>query len=203
MPLVQEGNASLFLDGVKVNNERERNTAGCYVTVVERAGRKEHRGLVFGLDARPFTEERMPWTFEVDGVTWGLDLRRVIWDLPFRVRLDKFEKTDHPGTMTPRDFSSWVTVFDGDSERKVHIYMNHPLRSKDHVFFQTNWGPQPGSEMRGPPWYSVFEVAKNPSDDWPKYASYVILIGLLVHFVAKLWRFLHSSTRRSALPEMS
>ncbi|MBL8728827.1 MAG: cytochrome c biogenesis protein ResB [Planctomycetes bacterium] len=203
MPLVTEGDGSYFLQDVPVQAERERNTAGCYVTVVERVGRKEYRGIVHGLDARPFTEERMPFTFEIDGATWGLDLRRVLWDLPFRVRLDKFEKTDHPGTMTPRDFSSWVTVFDGGTERKVHIYMNHPLRSRDHVFFQTNWGPQPGSSMRGPPWWSVFEVAKNPSDDWPKYASYVILLGLLVHFLAKLGRFLGSSTRRDSLPEMS
>lgn len=203
MPLVTEGGGSYFLQESQPNMERERNTAGCYVTIIEKVGRKEQRTILHGLDARPFTEERQPFTFEVDGQTWGLDLRRVIWDLPFQVRLDKFEKTDHPGTMTPRDFSSWVTVFDGGTERKVHIYMNHPLRSKEHVFFQTNWGPQPGSSMSGPPWWSVFEVARNPSDNWPKYASYVILAGLLIHFLGKLWRFLGSSTRREALPEMS
>jgi hypothetical protein len=57
--------------------------------------------------------------------------------------------------------------------------------------------------MRGPPWWSVFEVAKNPSDAWPKYASYVILIGLLLHFVPKLLRHLRSSSRLANLPEMS
>ena len=81
--------------------------------------------------------------------------------------------------------------------------MNHPLRSHDHVFFQTNWGPQPGSGRRGPPWYSVFEVAKNPSDAWPKYASYVVLAGLLVHFLLKLFRYLQSSTHRAAVGETS
>lgn len=203
MPLVSDADGSYFLKGNEANPERERNIAGCYVTVTEKVGRKEHRTILHGLDMRPFTEQRQPHTFELDGATWGLDLRRVVWDLPFEVRLDKFQKTDHPGTMTPRDFSSWVTVFDGGSEQQVHIYMNHPLRRSDHVFFQTNWGPQPGNTMKGPPWYSVFEVAKNPSDAWPKYASYVILAGLLLHFVVKLWRFLGSSTRRAALPEMS
>jgi hypothetical protein len=201
MPVIEEDGSSYFLQDSTANPERERNLAGCYVTVIERVGRQEHRTALWGFDERPRTEVRQPFTFTIDGATWGLDLRRVLWDLPFKVRLDKFEKTDHPGTMSPRDFRSWVTVFDGGAERQVQIYMNHPLRSKEHVFFQTNWGPQGG--MGGPPWFSVFEVAKNPSDDWPKYASYVILAGLLVHFLGKLKRFLGSSTRRDALPEMS
>jgi hypothetical protein len=49
----------------------------------------------------------------------------------------------------------------------------------------------------------VFEVARNPSDAWPKYASYIVLAGLLLHFLGKLYRYLHSSTRRDSLPEMS
>lgn len=203
LPVVEDATGGFFLEATPVAREREQNLAGCYVTVVEKQGGAEHRTILHGLDARPATDQRTPFTFTVGGTTWGLDLRRVLWDLPFEVRLDKFQKTDHPGTLMPRDFSSWVTVIDGDSERQVHIYMNHPLRRSDHVFFQTNWGPQPGTGRQGPPWYSVFEVAKNPSDAWPKNASYVILLGLLVHFVGKLMRFLHSSTRRAALPEMS
>ena len=81
----------------------------------------------------------------------------------------------------------------------MHIYMNAPLRKDGYVFFQTNWGPQPGSRMTGPPWWSVFEVAKNPSDKWPELASYVVLIGLLLHFIPKLFRHLNSSNRRAAL----
>lgn len=192
--------AGYFLEQKDVDPERERNIAGCYVKIIERVGRKEHQTILRGSDFGP---NRRPYTFRIDGVTWGLDLRRILWDLPFPIQLDKFLKTDHPGTITPRDFSSWVTVFDGDVERKVHIYMNHPLRSDDHVFFQTSWGPQDRGVPLGPPWYSVFEVAKNPSDDWPKYASYVVFAGLLLHFTAKLLRYLQSSTRKASLPEMS
>ena len=172
--------------------------------VVERAGLKETAAVLWGLDAGAYESTREPFRFDVGGETWGLDLRRVTWDLPYEVRLDKFEKADHPGTMMPRDFSSWVTVReDGGAEVQVHIYMNHPLRSRDHVFFQTNWGPQPGGGGNGPPWYSVFEVAKNPSDAWPKYASYVVLAGLLLHFGGKLYRYLNSSVRRATTAEAS
>jgi hypothetical protein len=200
MPLISDESGQFFLDESAISDKREENMAGCYVTVTERVARKEHKAILFGIDPRRFTEERRPFTFEVDGTQWGLDLRRIIWELPFRMRLDKFAKTDHPGTMTPRDFSSWVTVFEGGTGRQAHIFMNNPLRSRDHVFFQTSWGPSDGS---GPPFYSVFEVAKNPSDAWPKYASYVILLGLLIHFLVKLGRHLDSSTRRAELPEMS
>lgn len=193
-----------FLQPLDRQPEREHNIAGCVVKVVERAGLKETVAVLWGLDAGAYDSAREPFTFKVGDTTWGLDLRRVTWDLPYEVRLDRFEKADHPGTMMPRDFSSWVTVREQDgAERQVHIYMNHPLRSRDHVFFQTNWGPQPGTGSSGPPWYSVFEVAKNPSDAWPKYASYVVLLGLLIHFGAKLYRYLNSSVRRSATAEVS
>lgn len=201
-PVVGDGaGPGVFLRPMEPHMEREANQPGCYVTVVENDGGTTHEGILYGLELRPHDHVRYPFTFEVGGTTWGLDLRRVVWDLPFAVRLDRFQKEDHPGTMTPRDFSSFVTVQEpGGAERKVHIFMNQPLRKDGYVFFQTNWGPQPGSGMRGPPFWSVFEVADNPSDAWPKYASYVILIGLLWHFVQKLLRHLRSSNYRASTP---
>ena len=204
VPVVTDpSGAGVYLASLDVQPERERNIAGCYATVRDLATGVETTGILWGADFRPHDERRAPFTFEMGGTVWGLDLRRVTWNLPFSLRLDKFQKTDHPGTMNPRDFSSWVTVFDEGSEQQFHIYMNHPLRREGHVFFQTNWGPQPGGSLRGPPWYSVFEVASNPSDYWPEVASYVILIGLLLHFVPKLFRYLRSSNRSGTLPGMS
>lgn len=199
-PVVSDGDGpGVFLRPRQKAEEHSQNVAGCYVTVIPRDGSEAQEGIIWGAEFRPFTETRFPFSFEVDGQQWGLDLRRVTWDLPFGVRLDRFEKSDHPGTMTPRDFSSWVTVLDGEELRQVHIYMNAPLRKDGYVFFQTNWGPQPGGRLEGPPWFSIFEVAKNPSDKWPELASYVVLLGLLLHFIPKLFRYLGSSTRRAAL----
>ncbi len=189
---------SVFLESLPYDKDAP-GFAGCRVNVVERVGLAEHSAVLFGLGSGPRQNPRQPYTFTIDGVQWGLDLRHELRDLPFEVKLDKFEKTDHPGTANPRDFSSWVTVREqGGEPRQVHIYMNHPLRSHDHVFFQASWGPSPQSGMQGPPFFSVLEVANNPSDAWPKYASYVVLLGLLWHFVAKLFRFLKSSTNRAS-----
>ncbi len=185
----------IFLRPQPTAKEREQNIAGCYVTVLPKSGGKIE-GMLVGAELRPFSKHRLPMSFTVDGQRWALDLRRVVYDLPFAVRLDKFQKLDHPGTMTPRDFRSFVTVREGDAERQQQIYMNNPLRKDGFVLYQTNWGPQQGG---GPPWYSVFEVANNPSDMWPALACFVIGLGLLIHFTVKLYKFLTSVSREGLL----
>jgi len=196
-PLVNNVFLSSSSRFVGAPQKREQKLAGCYVTVLPEDGSEEIQGILWAADMLVATSpEHEPFTFEVDGQTWGLELRHVVWNLPFDVRLDKFKKTDHPGTTMPRDFSSWVTVLEeGRSPREAHIYMNEPLRKDGYVFYQTSWGPQP---MGGPPWYSVFEVANNPSDQWPKYACFTILIGLLIHFCWKLLRFISRENQRRA-----
>jgi ResB-like family len=171
----------------------EAEIAGCYVTVFPEGGERIE-AILYGAPRLPHDGSRYPFTFTVKGQRYGLDLRHVLFELPFALKLDKFQKLDHPGTMSPKDFRSFVSVLAGASPRPTEIFMNNPLREAGYVVYQTNWGPQP---MGGPPWYSVFEVAYNPSDDWPKWACWVIAAGLLIHFVAKLFRFLGSSTRAS------
>lgn len=171
----------------------EAEIAGCYVTVFPEGGERID-GILWGVPRLPHDGSRYPFTFTVKGQRYGLDLRHVLFELPFALQLDKFQKLDHPGTMSPKDFRSFVSVLAGDAPRPTEIFMNNPLREAGYVVYQTNWGPQP---MGGPPWYSVFEVAYNPSDDWPKWACFVIAFGLGLHFVLKLFRFLGSSTHTS------
>jgi len=178
-------------DGEQPRSEAE--VAVCYVTVLPKNG-TPLRAILYGLPRLPFDEARYPFAFTVDGVRYGLDLRHVVGDLPFALKLRKFQKLDHPGTMSPRDFRSFVTVVDPEGAQDAEIFMNNPLRRDGFVVYQTSWGPQP---MGGPPWYSVFEVSYNPSDAWPMLACGVIAFGLLLHFVVKLFRFLESSTRSS------
>jgi hypothetical protein len=183
--------------GAEAKSEHE--FAGCYVTIQPEpeAGAEKPApidAIVWGAPQDPDDENRYPFTFEVRGQRYGLDLRHVTYDLPFSIRLDKFVKEDHPGTRSPREFRSFVTVTEGEQRQQAQIFMNTPLRRGDFVAYQSGWGPQ---MTGGPPWYTGLEIAYNPSDVWPKTASWVIFAGLLLHFVAKLWRFLHSSTRSS------
>ena len=71
--------------------------------------------------------------------------------------------------------------------------MNEPLRRKGYTLFQTNWGPQdvPNPQRL----YSVFEVVRNPADQWPLWSCLVIAFGLLWHFSSKLIRYILAQER--------
>jgi hypothetical protein len=204
-PMVQAENP--VVDGAFLRQHRwgpgeeaksEQEFAGCYVTIRPDAEPGTDTkpapidAILWGVPRQPNDENRYPFTFEVRGQRYGLDLRHVTYDLPFSVRLDKFVKEDHPGTRSPREFRSYVTVLAGDEQQQAQIFMNNPLRRDGYVAYQSGWGPQP---MGGPPWYTGLEVSYNPSDIWPAIGCFVIAAGLLCHFFVKLWRFLHSSTR--------
>lgn len=179
------------VDGFYLAERPERpdmpSIPGAYVEIVS-AGEKPLRGMLWG-------RQRYPWAVEVAGATWTLDLRSRVFDLPFAVRLDEFEKEAHPGVDTPRLFASDVTRIQGGIEQRFRIAMNEPMRYGGFMFSQNSWGPQDGSP--GPYW-SMLEVSSNPSDQWPKYACYVIALGLLWHFVRKLVTHLERLNRRAA-----
>lgn len=175
--------------------DRDGRVAGCYVQVVE-DNKPGAQGLLWAPDLLPtnVAAPHRPWTFEAGGRKWGLELRHKVWNLPYDVRLDKFRKSEHPGTSMARDFSSFVTVLEpGAPPREAHIYMNEPLRKDGFVFYQTSFGSDP---KRPGKFYSTFEVANNPSDKWPEIACWVIFAGMLGHFVWKLSCYIAAENRR-------
>ncbi|MBL8733281.1 MAG: cytochrome c biogenesis protein ResB [Planctomycetes bacterium] len=175
--------------------DRDNRLAGCYVQIVEN-GARGAMGMLWAPDLLPtnVAAPHRPWAFEAGGRKWGLELRHKVWNLPYDLRLDKFRKSEHPGTTMARDFSSFVTVLEpGSMPREAHIYMNEPLRKDGFVFYQTSFGPDP---KRPGKFYSTFEVANNPSDKWPEWSCYVIGIGLLGHFIWKLSLFIAAENRR-------
>jgi cytochrome c biogenesis protein ResB len=125
---------------------------------------------------------------------YGLNLRHERYEAPFTLTLDKFIRDLHPRTMMAANFESEVTKTDGASSRKVNIRMNEPLRDQGYTFFQASWGPE--GAQPGEPLFSTFAVVKNPADQWPKYACYVIGIGMLIHFSQKLAGYIRAQNRR-------
>lgn len=137
----------------------------------------------------------MAFTTELLGATWHVALVSRTWPIPFETRLDRFVHKEHPGTRAPKEFSSYVSVTDGGVARDVHITMNEPLRLRGMTLYQSQWG----QDERGT--YSVFAVVFNPSDQVPKWACWVIFLGMLVHFGTKLERHLRAErARRGAVP---
>ncbi len=164
----------------------EQNGAAVYVDVIAADGSVQN-GLLWVYDAHP-------WTFDVAGERYALDLRRKRFPMPFRVSLERFRKEDHPRTGMPRWFSSDVTVDSGKSSRLVTIFMNEPLRQDGLVLYQASWGPS--NARPGDPLFSSLAVVRNPSDQWPLWGCIVIAAGLLWHFGRKLIRHVSREVAR-------
>jgi hypothetical protein len=113
-----------------------------------------------------------------------LTLTRRKWKLPFAIRLESFEREVHPGTEKPKRYTSHVTKLDDGREAPHVITMNVPLRDQNFVLYQASFSQgQRGSQ-------SVFTVASNPSDQWPLWSCIAVGLGLLLHFMMSLTRFL-------------
>jgi len=167
--------------------EAEGNVAGAYAEVVEEGSNTAQRGVLWGL-------AQAPWSVQAGGSTWTVDLRRKRWQLPFTVELDKFHRDLHPGTMMAANFSSDVTTTEEGVSRKVEIKMNEPLRDRGYTLFQSGWGPQdagPNERL-----FSTFSVVRNPADQWPLYACYIVTAGLVMHFLQKLIAHIRLQNRR-------
>lgn len=163
--------------------------AGLHVVAREKDSGRTHEALLWGFAERP-------WVITVGGEAWGVQLRHRLWRLPFAIRLEKFTRELHPRSGVPKWFSSDVVKLeDGLPPERVTISMNRPLRHAGYVFYQESFGPQ-GRRLRpGESWWSQLAVARNPSDRWPIFWCAVIAIGLTVHFLLKLRRYIANQSR--------
>jgi hypothetical protein len=175
------------LQKMGLDPEAERNVAGAYVLAKEKASGATHEAILWGLS-------ESPWSLTVDGKKYTVDLRRKRYPLPFTIALDKFHQENHPGTGMASMFMSEVTKIEGDTKTPVKIQMNEPLRHMGYTFYQASW--QPPDPATGRPVRSTLAVVKNPADQWPLYSCIIITIGLTIHFVGKLGKYIRAENRR-------
>jgi len=177
----------VFLQSRAPEKEAELDTAGVYVALLDEAGERR-AGILWGRQLQPLA-------VTVGGRDFGIDLRRERYPMPFTIRLDEFTKEDHPRIDMARAFSSDVTVIEGAASRPVEISMNEPLRHQGLVLYQSSWGPSDAGP--GEPLFSTFSVVRNPADQYPLYACFVIAAGLVLHFSRKLAGYVRSEARKS------
>ncbi|AER40363.1 MAG: cytochrome c biogenesis protein CcsA [Flavobacteriales bacterium] len=63
----------------------------------------------------------------------------IFFNLPFFLRLNKFEVENYPGSEFPSFFISHVTVIDKEKKKNYLISMNHVLDYKGYRFFQSGY----------------------------------------------------------------
>ena len=166
--------------------QAEQNLAGAYVSVVNKRDQSRKPGILWGVDSAPMT-------VEMEGRRWGIGLRHERYRMPFTIELEDFRKVDHPRMTMAKEFSSDVKVVEGGAERPVRISMNEPLRDHGLVLYQASWGPS--NARPGDPLFSTLSVVRNPADQYPKWACYVIGFGLVLHFGRKLMRYARKEAR--------
>jgi cytochrome c-type biogenesis protein CcsB len=108
------------------------------------------------------------------------------FQLGFKIRLDKFQVQKYPGSMQPSSYDSWVTVIDGDTQFKYHIYMNHILVYKGYRFYQASYDP----DEQG----SILSVNHDPG-------MYVTYLGYALLTIGFLWSMLYRRSRFRATIE--
>ncbi|MCA1964387.1 MAG: cytochrome c biogenesis protein ResB, partial [Prosthecobacter sp.] len=177
------------IDGYRIQpmanaKEDEANTAAVEVSIRFQDGTVQ-RGILW-------EREFEPLTVKAGEVSYTLALSRMKWKLPFAIRLNDFQRELHPGTMKAKKYTSHVTkITQGQEEPKV-VTMNVPVRDQGYVVYQASFSQGTSGEQ------SVFTVASNPSDQWPLWSCVAVAIGLVIHFMMHLVRFLSRALKPKA-----
>ncbi len=173
------------VQAVKNAKEDEANLAVVEITVKIKDG-AEQRAILWERQMEPFT-------VKVGDVSYAISISRMKWKLPFAIRLNDFVRELHPGTMKAKKYTSHVTkITNGKEEPKV-VTMNVPVRDQGYVVYQASFSQNANGEQ------SVFTVVTNPSDQWPLWSCVAVAIGLIIHFLMHLIRFLRRSMKPKAV----
>lgn len=157
------------------------NLAGATLAVATPAGEPIGGGdiAVAGMLSRL----NVPRVVVVDGRPYQLFLRFKRVYKPYALHLHDFVHDVYPGTNKPKDFRSIVQLTDASHgvDRRVEIYMNHPLRYRGETFFQSSF-------LQGDAG-TVLQVVQNPGRLVPYISCLLVSVGLLGHLLFRLDAF--------------
>jgi len=98
--------------------------------------------------------------------------------LPVKVKLVDVKQDLYEGTQMAKNYESKVKLIDGETEREVRIFMNHPLSVESFTFYQSSYGrAMDGRET------STLSVVKNTGKYYPYIACILTSLGMLIHFI--------------------
>lgn len=175
------------LETLPKEKESEINVPGAYVSVTDTKTGETTEGILWGMALEPLTVQS-------GDVYYTIGLMRKKYRTPFVVHVDDFRLIQHAGTTMAASYEADVTKIEDGTEEKIRIWMNHPLRRRGFTFFQSSYGPPNAGPNE--PMFTVFEVVRNPADHGPLVACIIVSIGLLIHFLQKLGRYMQAETKR-------
>lgn len=177
--------ANFSLVSAPLQAESERNQAG--LTFRVKGGGPEVDGLYAIFENMPIEQ-----TLKLKSKKYVIGLRRAQTPMPFRIQLNDFRQTRHPGTNIAASYESDVKLIDGEFEQHAVIKMNEPLRYKGYTLYQASF-MEPGDE-NGPE-TSVLAVVHNAGRVFPYVSSIVMCVGLLLHLALQLPRLIRGKVK--------
>jgi hypothetical protein len=169
-----------FIKPLARDAENERNIPALLLNVTDKKNQSQKIILSGETDLKHSLQ------LNSDGKVWVIALRKKSWELPFAITLDRVVRDLYPGTMQAQAYKSFVRKLEDNTEEKKEIYMNHPLRHKGFIFFQSGYMEDPNTNIK----LSTFAVVQNPTDQVPLIACILIGIGMTIHFGALLFNFI-------------
>lgn len=194
-----------FLEFLPNSYWEGRGAADATSAVVRAAPRDDEQGEepALRVEARLGGESRSLWLGQLRtaSISSGARAFRLTLDhagmqLPFTMRLDRFERETYPGTDQAAMFASHVTLAGPgiDGERPATIRMNQPLKIGGYTFFQSGFDRGPMGST------SILTVSRDPGK-WTVYAGFgLVCVGVLLMVLAKR-RSASRATAVAPLPE--
>lgn len=160
-----------------------------YPAMYARLRARDGKDLGLWLFSAMLDPERIAIESEGKTITYQVALRFKQTQRDFVIHLEKFTHDTYPGTNTPKDFRSTITLTDEKGNvlmKDVDIYMNHPFTYKGETFYQQSWTKNP---LTGKADGTVLQVVHNPGSTMPYISCFMVGIGMLYHFGITLFKF--------------
>ncbi|MDO8674894.1 MAG: cytochrome c biogenesis protein ResB [Candidatus Omnitrophota bacterium] len=165
------GSGITLLQPRPVIKEKESNIAGGLFELI--AMGQTQPLLLYGGEAAPTP-------VVINGQTYFMVLQPKKYPLPVTIQLKEFRVEFYPRTETAKSYESTVIVLKDQIQRQTRIYMNNPLTEKDYTLFQASYATGP-TGIRS----STLAVVRNSARGWPYVACFVVLAGLILHFLVQ------------------
>ena len=122
---------------------------------------------------------------KIDGKPYEISLRFRRLQKDYSVTLVDFVRNTYVGSNTPKNFESTVRLQDPrhNVDRTQTLWMNNPMRYRGETLYQSGFDPDN-------PKYTDLQVMTNSGWMVPYVACMIVGIGMLMHFVGILRRFL-------------
>ena len=123
------------------------------------------------------SQELRPQHVDVDGKTYDIRSLQAHYK-PYSMHLDDIIVENYPGTEIPKDYRAKVQLVDPNrrnEDRRVEIWMNHPLRFAGETFYQSGYERNEGEATK-------LSVVTNTGWMLPYVACMLVVVGLVAHF---------------------